>query len=157
MVQASLFVSKSSHKLWDEVNLWTDSIPEKKMYIPDQDQKEGGAEAGIMKAWQKLWKTWWSDQAGKGQKQDWSGFLCIKVYKKPDLWSGWYRIRLCGKSANGAGDENRTHVVSLEGWSSTIELHLQKNGDSAGIRTLDPLIKSQVLYQLSYRVRNGAD
>ena len=23
----------------------------------------------------------------------------------------------------GAGDGNRTHVVSLEGWSSTIELH----------------------------------
>ena len=26
----------------------------------------------------------------------------------------------------GADDGNRTHVVSLEGWSSTIELHLQK-------------------------------
>ena len=26
---------------------------------------------------------------------------------------------------NGAGDENRTHVVSLEGWGSTIELHPQ--------------------------------
>ena len=24
---------------------------------------------------------------------------------------------------NGAGDGNRTHVTSLEGWSSTIELH----------------------------------
>ena len=24
---------------------------------------------------------------------------------------------------NGAGDGNRTHVISLEGWSSTIELH----------------------------------
>ena len=23
----------------------------------------------------------------------------------------------------GAGDGNRTHVTSLEGWSSTIELH----------------------------------
>ena len=23
----------------------------------------------------------------------------------------------------GAGDGNRTHVISLEGWSSTIELH----------------------------------
>ena len=27
---------------------------------------------------------------------------------------------------NGAGDGNRTHVVSLEGWSSTIELHPHK-------------------------------
>ncbi len=25
----------------------------------------------------------------------------------------------------GAGDGNRTHVISLEGWSSTIELHPQ--------------------------------
>ena len=24
---------------------------------------------------------------------------------------------------NGAGDGNRTHAISLEGWSSTIELH----------------------------------
>ena len=24
---------------------------------------------------------------------------------------------------HGAGDENRTHVTSLEGWSSTTELH----------------------------------
>ena len=28
---------------------------------------------------------------------------------------------------NGAGDGNRTHVISLEGWSSTIELHPQTN------------------------------
>ena len=27
--------------------------------------------------------------------------------------------------SNGAGDGNRTHVISLEGWSSTIELHPQ--------------------------------
>ena len=26
-------------------------------------------------------------------------------------------------SEYGAGDGNRTHVISLEGWSSTIELH----------------------------------
>ncbi len=26
---------------------------------------------------------------------------------------------------DGAGDGNRTHVTSLEGWSSTIELHPQ--------------------------------
>ena len=26
----------------------------------------------------------------------------------------------------GAGDGNRTHATSLEGWSSTIELHPQK-------------------------------
>ncbi len=26
---------------------------------------------------------------------------------------------------NGAGDGNRTHIISLEGWSSTTELHPQ--------------------------------
>ncbi len=30
--------------------------------------------------------------------------------------------------SNGAGDENRTHVISLEGWGSTIKLHPQING-----------------------------
>ena len=28
-----------------------------------------------------------------------------------------------GSSPCGAGDGNRTHVASLEGWNSTIELH----------------------------------
>ncbi len=32
---------------------------------------------------------------------------------------------LCLFTVIGAGDGNRTHVVSLEGWSSTIELHPQ--------------------------------
>ena len=32
---------------------------------------------------------------------------------------------LCSFTVIGAGDGNRTHVVSLEGWSSTIELHPQ--------------------------------
>ena len=58
----------------------------------------------------------------------------------------------CTCFLTGAGDGNRTHVVSLEGWSSTIELHLQVSGDSTGNRTRDPLIKSQMLYRLSYRV-----
>ena len=52
-----------------------------------------------------------------------------------------------------ASDENRTHVCSLEGCRSTIELHshLFRSGVSEGNRTLDPLIKSQLLYHLSYR------
>lgn len=29
-------------------------------------------------------------------------------------------------ASDGAGDGNRTHVASLEGWSSTIELHPQR-------------------------------
>ena len=48
-----------------------------------------------------------------------------------------------------AGDGNRTHVSSLEGWCSTIELHPHKinlklyRGDR--IRTCDPLVPNQVL------------
>ena len=53
-----------------------------------------------------------------------------------------------------ASDENRTHVCSLEGCRSTIELHSQ-DGVSEGNRTLDPLIKSQLLYHLSYRNIDG--
>ena len=32
---------------------------------------------------------------------------------------------LCYEVKIGAGDGNRTHATSLEGWSSTIELHPQ--------------------------------
>ncbi len=36
-----------------------------------------------------------------------------------------YRLSYAGliPTRYGAGDGNRTHVISLEGWSSTIELH----------------------------------
>ena len=33
---------------------------------------------------------------------------------------------------NGAGDGNRTHATSLEGWSSTIELHPRDKCDNDG-------------------------
>ena len=36
------------------------------------------------------------------------------------LYPAELKAHLCG-----AGDGNRTHVASLEGWNSTIELHLQ--------------------------------
>ena len=65
-----------------------------------------------------------------------------------------------------AGDGNRTHVSSLEGWCSTIELHPQRNmrglGCQSGFlrpsvfnaqsrnRTSDTRIFSPLLYQLSY-------
>ena len=32
-------------------------------------------------------------------------------------------IQLSYSRTNGAGDGNRTHTTSLEGWDSTIELH----------------------------------
>ena len=34
-----------------------------------------------------------------------------------------YPAELLSHNKNGAGDGNRTHVTSLEGWRSTIELH----------------------------------
>ena len=49
---------------------------------------------------------------------------------------------------HGAGDENRTRVTSLEGWSSTIELHPHiKNGRDDRIRTCDILLPKQARYQ----------
>ena len=47
-----------------------------------------------------------------------------------------------------AGDGNRTHVSSLEGWCSTIELHPQSAQNRN--RTSDTRIFSPLLYQLSY-------
>ena len=51
-----------------------------------------------------------------------------------------------------AGDGNRTHVSSLEGWCSTIEPRLQIKLSSAQNRnrTSDTRIFSPLLYQLSY-------
>ena len=46
-----------------------------------------------------------------------------------------------------AGDGNRTHVSSLEGWCSTIELH-PRNAWFRN-RTRDTRIFSPLLYQLS--------
>ena len=47
----------------------------------------------------------------------------------------------------GAGDGNRTHVASLEGWSSAIELHPQKKvGAVDEIRTRDIHLGKVALY-----------
>ena len=46
-------------------------------------------------------------------------------------------------SVRKAGDGNRTHVSSLEGWCSTIELHPLSRGDR--IRTCDLLVPNQAL------------
>ena len=52
----------------------------------------------------------------------------------------------------GAGDGNRTHVASLEGWNSTIELHPRMGDDGAvdETRTRDLHLGKVALYQLSY-------
>ena len=41
-------------------------------------------------------------------------------------------------------------------WTARWGLFSWKNGDPGGIRTLGHLIKSQVLYQLSYRIKKRA-
>ena len=56
---------------------------------------------------------------------------------------------------NGAGDGNRTHVTSLEGWSSAIELHPRsrtrmESGAVDEARTRDLNLGKVALYQLSY-------
>ena len=56
---------------------------------------------------------------------------------------------------NGAGDGNRTHVTSLEGWSSAIELHPRsrtrmESGAVDETRTRDLNLGKVALYQLSY-------
>ena len=50
--------------------------------------------------------------------------------RRPMLYPAELRVRLlldqvllCFAFRNGAGDGNRTHAASLEGWNSTIELH----------------------------------
>ena len=51
-----------------------------------------------------------------------------------------------GHSFSGAGDGNRTHVTSLEGWGSTIELHPPKDGLS-----IRPLRKSGAVDEIRTR------
>ncbi len=46
----------------------------------------------------------------------------------------------------GAGDGNRTHVTSLEGWSSAIELHPHESGAVDEIRTRDIHLGKVALY-----------
>ena len=55
--------------------------------------------------------------------------LAVRASSTPILREGKHTtpLILLGGSENGAGDGNRTHVASLEGWSSTIELHPHKH------------------------------
>ena len=46
----------------------------------------------------------------------------IRESAQPSSYNTMSRDECCF----GAGDENRTHVTSLEGWNSTIELHPQE-------------------------------
>ena len=110
--------------------------------------------------------------------------MCLKGFEPPTPGlEGRCSIQLSYRHmtadfSSRAGDGNRTHVSSLEGWCSTIELHPHVVGVTGfepatswsqtrrssqaephpvfsfisappGARTLHTLIKSQVLYQMS--------
>ena len=58
--------------------------------------------------------------------------LDIELIQKNRILAVWCRNKKTTAAAvvkkiSGAGDGNRTRVTSLEGWSSTIELHPQTN------------------------------
>ena len=63
--------------------------------------------------------------------------------RRPLLYPAELRTRIFEFYKFKAGDGNRTHVSSLEGWCSTIELHPQSRGDR--IRTCDLLVPNQAL------------
>ena len=51
-------------------------------------------------------------------------------------------IQLKKKKKNGAGDGNRTHATSLEGWNSTIELHPHTRLISGGFISISPVCEN---------------
>ena len=62
---------------------------------------------------------------------------CLTAWRYPNIWGGRWdsnprqpepqsgALPTELRPPYGAGDGNRTHATSLEGWSSTIELHPQ--------------------------------
>ena len=60
-----------------------------------------------------------------------------------------YRISVGTKKA---GDGNRTHVFSLEGWCSTIEPHLQNQVSLKGFEPPTLGLEGRCSIQLSYRL-----
>ena len=51
-------------------------------------------------------------------------FVCLKIVLQNKIPIEW-PIKPFYGNFDGAGDGNRTHTTSLEGWSSTTKLHLQ--------------------------------
>ena len=68
----------------------------------------------------------------RGMRQD----IHKKEYKKRNRINSFFKR---------AGDGNRTHVSSLEGWCSTIELHPHNSHRGDRIRTCDLLVPNQAL------------
>ena len=63
-----------------------------------------------------------------------------------------YPAELLGHNKNGAGDGNRTHVTSLEGWRSTIELHphVRYMVGAAGFEPATPWSQARCATKLRY-------
>ena len=61
-----------------------------------------------------------------------------QITDKMDLYTDSYFVLSSALPVRwvGAGDRDRTDIISLEGWGSTIELHPQnQDGGGGGIRT----------------------
>ena len=70
--------------------------------------------------------------------------------RTPDLLiTSQLHYRLCYTSIYGAGDGNRTHLSSLEGWR-TNRCTTPAYGSPSWTRTNDPAVNSRMLYRLSY-------
>ena len=56
-------------------------------------------------------------------------YSSLRMFVQPDFHASMESVykNICVNCNQKAGDGNRTHVSSLEGWCSTIELHPQKN------------------------------
>ena len=66
----------------------------------------------------------------------------------PDIYISPSPVKLQNTVA-GAGDGDRTHVTSLEGWGSTIELHPPK------AQKLEAYYLKQVAFNQPYITKNG--
>ena len=80
------------------------------------------------------------------------GFLSSRVPEKASLfWDGDpYRIRTDVNGVRGRCLNHLTNGPYLASWGSPLDgAPIQWDGTPSGTRTLDTLIKSQVLYQLS--------
>jgi hypothetical protein len=57
---------------------------------------------------------------------------------------------------NGAGDGNRTHITSLEGWRSTTELHPHTLVGAAGLEPATPWSQARCATKLRYAPRTNS-
>ena len=79
---------------------------------------------------------------------------CDLRIRSPLLYPAELRAHGILRGFRRAGEGNRTPIISLEGWGSTIELHphfVSRTCRGERIRTSDPLLPKQVRYQAAPR------